>query len=123
MRSSSPRPITGTRELPIDALRAGKDLYVETPLTLKIEEGMPIVKTARDYGRICQVGLQQRSGEHYLQAKREYIDSGKLGKIAMARTWWHGDIDHLRRPPCSLQTKPSNFGLVAVFGSGEVARV
>ena len=53
----------------IDALRAGKDVYVEKPLTLKIEEGPPIVKAARENDRICQVGMQQRSGMHYLQAK------------------------------------------------------
>src|SRR5882724_6023657 len=55
----------------IDALRAGKDVYVEKPLTLKIEEGPPIVKAARENDRICQVGMQQRSGKHYLEAKRE----------------------------------------------------
>src|SRR5208337_4031715 len=53
----------------IDALNAGKDVYVEKPLTLKIEEGPPIVKAARVNKRICQVGMQQRSGKHYLEAK------------------------------------------------------
>src|SRR5207248_59838 len=57
----------------IDALKAGKDVYVEKPLTLKIEEGPPIVKAARENARICQVGMQQRSGMHYLQAKSEYF--------------------------------------------------
>ena len=47
----------------IDALNAGKDVYVEKPLTLKIEEGPPIVKAARVNNRICQVGMQQRSGQ------------------------------------------------------------
>ena len=93
----------------IDSLRAGKDVYVEKPLTLKIEEGPPIVKAAREHDRICQVGMQQRSGKHYLHAKREYMDSGKLGKITLARTWWHGNTYHLRRAPASLQTKPSNL--------------
>ena len=64
---------------------------MEKPLTLKIEEGPPIVKAARVNERICQVGMQQRSGKHYLQAKREYFDTGKLGKITLARTWWHGN--------------------------------
>src|SRR5581483_12260707 len=65
----------------IDALNAGKDVYCEKPLTLKIEEGPNIVKAARVNERVCQVGMQQRSGKHYLQAKAEYLDSGKLGKI------------------------------------------
>jgi len=93
----------------IDALNAGKDVYVEKPLTLKPEEGPPIVKAARVNDRICQVGMQQRSGKHYIQAKHEYFDTGKLGKITLARTWWYGNTYHLRKAPASLQTKPSNL--------------
>ncbi len=100
----------------IDALRAGKDVYVEKPLTLTIEQGPPIVKAAREHDRICQVGMQQRSGPHYLQAKREYFDTGKLGKITLARTWWHGNTYHLRRAPASLQTKPSNLDWARYLG-------
>jgi predicted dehydrogenase len=100
----------------IDALAAGKDVYVEKPLTLTIEEGPDIVKAARVNERICQVGMQQRSGRHYLQAKAEYIDSGKIGKITLARTWWHGNTYHLRRAPASLQTRPSNLDWARFLG-------
>lgn len=93
----------------LDALNAGKDVYVEKPLTLRPEEGPPIVKAARVNERICQVGMQQRSGKHYLQAKAEYFDTGKLGKITLARTWWHGNTYHLRKAPVSLQQKPTNL--------------
>jgi predicted dehydrogenase len=96
-------------QIAIDALNAGKDVYVEKPLTLKIEEGPDIVKAARIHERICQVGMQQRSGQHYLQAKREYFDTNQLGKITLARTWWHGNSYHLRRAPASLQSRPSNL--------------
>ena len=64
----------------IDALNAGKDVYVEKPLTLKIEEGPPIVKAARVNNRICQVGMQQRSGKHYLQAKEEIHRNRQAGQ-------------------------------------------
>ncbi|MGE5569978.1 MAG: Gfo/Idh/MocA family protein [Rhodospirillales bacterium] len=100
----------------IDALNAGKDVYVEKPLTLKIEEGPEIVKAARVNGRVCQVGMQQRSGRHYIQAKQEYIDSGKLGKITLARTWWHGNGYHLRRAPASLQRKPDDLDWARFLG-------
>jgi predicted dehydrogenase len=100
----------------IDALNAGKDVYVEKPLTLTIEEGPPIVKAARVNNRICQVGMQQRSGLHYLQAKAEYFDTGKLGKITLARTWWHGNTYHLRRAPASLQQQPSNLDWARFLG-------
>lgn len=100
----------------IDALNAGKDVYVEKPLTLTIEEGPDIVKAARVNERICQVGMQQRSGRHYLEAKREYFDKGRLGKITLARTWWHGNSFHLRKAPPSLQHKPSNLDWAHFLG-------
>jgi len=100
----------------MDALNAGKDVYVEKPLTLKLEEGPQIVKAARVNDRICQVGMQQRSGKHYIEAKQQYIDSGKLGNITLARTWWHGNGYHLRKAPASLQTKPSNLDWAHFLG-------
>ena len=99
-----------------DALNAGKDVYVEKPLTLKIEEGPGIVKAARLNSRICQVGMQQRSGKHYLEAKRLYMDTGKLGKITLACTWWHGNSYHLRKAPASLQTQPANLDWAHFLG-------
>ncbi len=100
----------------IDALNAGKDVYVEKPLTRTIAEGPPVVKAARVNERVCQVGMQQRSGKHYLEAKAQYIDSGRLGKITLARTWWHGNTYHLRHAPASLQTKPSNLDWARFLG-------
>ncbi len=100
----------------IDALNAGKDVYVEKPLTLRMEEGPAIVKAARVNNRICQVGMQQRSGKHYLQAKKEYLDTGKLGKITLVRTWWHGNGYHLRKAPASLQQQPSNLDWAHFLG-------
>jgi predicted dehydrogenase len=99
-----------------DALNAGKDVYVEKPLTLRIEEGPGVVKAARVNNRICQVGMQQRSGKHYLEAKHEYMDSGKLGKVTIARTWWHGNLYHLRKAPQTLQTKPQNLDWAHFLG-------
>jgi predicted dehydrogenase len=100
----------------IDALSAGKDVYVEKPLTLRIEEGPAVVKAARVNKRVCQVGMQQRSGKHYLEAKREYLDSGKLGKITLARTWWHGNTYHLRHAPASLQALPADLDWAHFLG-------
>jgi predicted dehydrogenase len=100
----------------IDTLNAGKDLYCEKPLTLTIEEGPKIVKAARVNGRICQVGMQQRSGRHYLEAKAEYVDKGRLGKVTLARTWWHGNGYHLRKAPEYLQTRPSELDWAHFLG-------
>lgn len=103
-------------ETTIDALNAKKDVYVEKPLTLTIEEGPRIVKAARVNERICQVGMQQRSGSHYLRAKEEYFKTGKLGKITLARTWWHGNSAHLRKAPASLAQRPSNLDWARYLG-------
>ena len=100
----------------IDALQAGKDVYVEKPLTLTIEEGPAVVKAARINNRICQVGMQQRSGKHYIEAKREYIDSGKIGKVTLARTWWYGNGYHLRKAPAYLKTKPQDLDWAHYLG-------
>ncbi len=98
----------------IDALNAGKDVYVEKPLTLRIEEGPPIVKAARVNNRICQVGMQRRSNPAYLQAKRDFVP--KLGKVTLARTWWHGNGAHLKTAPPELAEKPSNLDWARFLG-------
>jgi len=64
----------------IDACRAGKDVYVEKPMTLTIREGRLMVEAARKYGRIVQVGSQQRS----MAANHkgcELVRNGQIGKV------------------------------------------
>ncbi len=100
----------------IDALNSGRDVYVEKPLTRTIEEGPQIVKAARENNRVCQVGMQQRSAKHYLQAKEKYFETNRLGGVTLARTWWYGNSWHLRKAPASLQTKPQNLDWAAFLG-------
>ncbi len=64
----------------IMACAAGKDVYVEKPLTLFVREGRWMVNAAQRYKRVVQVGTQQRSGPHYKQA-REMLRAGYIGKI------------------------------------------
>jgi len=66
------------------ACAAGKDVYVEKPMTLFVEEGRWMVKAARRYTRVVQVGSQQRSGIHYEHAVRLLRD-GHLGKLHTVR--------------------------------------
>jgi predicted dehydrogenase len=98
------------------ALGSGLDVYVEKPLTHAIDEGPQIIKAARVNGRICQAGMQQRSGSHYLRAKQDCIDTGKLGKVSHVRTWWHGNNYFLRRAPESMRTKPADLDWAAFLG-------
>jgi predicted dehydrogenase len=94
----------------IDAVNAGKDVYCEKPLTLKIEEGPPIIRAVRTHNRVFQTGMQQRSGPHYIQARDEYIRKGKLGKISLVRTWWHGSVSSFVKPvPPELEKQPADL--------------
>jgi len=70
----------------IMACQAGKDVYVEKPLSLCIWDGRKMVEAARKYNRIVQVGTQSRSAP-YTDKAREYIRSGKLGDIRLARVF------------------------------------
>ena len=66
------------------ACAAGKDVYVEKPLTLFVREGRWLIDVARRYGRVVQVGTQQRSGPHYQRAKA-LIEAGHIGPISAVR--------------------------------------
>lgn len=68
----------------IMACAAGKDVYVEKPLTVFIDEGKWMVKAARRYKRVVQMGTQQRSGLHY-QKGRQLVRDGYLGKVVNVR--------------------------------------
>jgi len=72
----------------IDAVRAGKDVYCEKPVTHKIEEGDRLIAAVRESKRVVQTGTQQRSWEHFIKAK-QLIDSGRLGQITLIRTYWY----------------------------------
>ncbi len=70
----------------LDALAAGKDVYVEKPLAYSLEEALQVRNRARESGRVVQVGYQRRSLEHFYRA-REIIRSGVLGAITQIQLW------------------------------------
>ncbi len=68
------------------ACQAGKDVYVEKPLSTTIREGRAMVEAARRYGRVVQVGTQQRSLKLFQDAVG-LVHSGKLGRVTGAGSW------------------------------------
>ena len=68
------------------ACRAGKDVYVEKPVSVTVSEGRVMTDVARQTGRIVGVGTQQRSGEHFQRAV-EIVRDGTLGRITKVSTW------------------------------------
>ncbi len=84
----------------VAACQAGKDVYVEKPVSNVVREGRLMVEAARRHKRIVQVGLQQRSGSHFQRAA-EIVRSGALGDIHYVQTWIHetGSPEGLGMPP------------------------
>jgi predicted dehydrogenase len=82
----------------VDAVEAGKDVYLEKPLAHKIDEGFRIVEAVRRTKRVLQVGTQRRSYDVFQEAK-QVMDSGVLGEVRLVNGWW---VNH----QSSLGTRP-----------------
>jgi len=75
------------KQMLVDAVAAGKDVYVEKAVTHAVEEGPEEIQAVEKSGRMVQTGTQSRSWPHYLQAK-EIVDSGALGTVRLVDAWW-----------------------------------
>jgi predicted dehydrogenase len=101
-----------------EALRAGKDVYVEKPMVHTPQAGQAIVKAARETKRIVQVGMQARALSQYLEAKRRFIDSGVMGKVGFARTWYTSNNGYIKTPPAGMERKPDGLDWDRWLGPG-----
>ena len=88
----------------IDALKAGANVYVQKPISVDVIEGEAMVAAARKYNRTVQVGLQRRSTPHLIEAKKNIIDAGLLGKISHVDMFCYYHMRNNSNPP--LQTVP-----------------
>lgn len=70
----------------IMACKAGKDVYVEKPLSITVVEGRKMVEAARKYNRVVQVGTQRRSSPLYMQLVK-LVQEGKVGKVTVSRAY------------------------------------
>jgi len=73
-------------QMTLDAMDAGKDVYVEKPMTYSFDEAVRVRDAARESGRVTQVGYQRRTLAHFYKA-REIIRSGILGDITQIQLW------------------------------------
>ncbi|MCI0622646.1 MAG: Gfo/Idh/MocA family oxidoreductase [Acidobacteria bacterium] len=76
------------KQMTVDAVQAGKDVFVEKPVSHSIEEGEELVRAVESSGRVVQTGTQQRSWEHFILGK-QIVDSGKLGQITFGQAFWY----------------------------------
>jgi predicted dehydrogenase len=74
-------------KIAIDAMNAGKDVYLEKPMVQLIGDGQPLIETQRKTGRILQVGSQRVSSIVYQKAQ-ELMQSGAIGQLNMVEAWW-----------------------------------
>lgn len=86
-----------------DALAAGKDVYLEKPVTHTLEEGAVLTKAVRSSKQILQCGMQQRSWSHFRDAV-DLIQGGSLGRVPQVRTyWWQNYLAWRDRKPVDVQ--------------------
>ncbi len=102
----------------IDACDAGKDVYVEKPLTHDLTEGAKVI-AAKDRGRrVVQVGMQQRSMPHLQEAKR-LIDSGRIGRVFKAHLTWNRNTGDRFAKPGAGSLDPKALDWKAFLGNAK----
>ncbi|HIQ21516.1 MAG TPA: Gfo/Idh/MocA family oxidoreductase, partial [Planctomycetes bacterium] len=83
----------------IAAVQAGADVYVQKPISVDVVEGQAMLAAARKYRRVVQVGTQRRSTPHIVEARDEFIRSGKLGKIGLVEIYCYYHMRVRGNPP------------------------
>ena len=88
----------------IDAIKAGAHVYVQKPISVDVLEGEAMVAAARKYNRVVQVGTQRRSTPHLIEAKKNIVDAGLLGKVSHVELFCYYHMRNTSNPP--LQPVP-----------------
>jgi predicted dehydrogenase len=91
----------------IAALKAGAHVYVQKPISVDVIEGEAMVAAARKYNRVVQVGTQRKSTPHLIDAKKNIVDAGLLGKISHVEMCCYYHMRNNGNPP--LQAVPDYF--------------
>jgi len=76
------------KAMTLESLAAGKDIYLEKPVSHSLEEGEAMVKAVEASKQVVQTGTQQRSWDHWILGK-QIVDSGKLGRVTFVNTYWY----------------------------------
>jgi predicted dehydrogenase len=96
------------RKVSVDAMKAGKDVYLEKPMVQSLDEGQVLIDSARATNRILQVGSQRVSSIVYQKAKELY-NAGAIGELNLVEAWWNrnnalGAWQYTLPPDASAQT-------------------
>lgn len=91
----------------IDALKAGAHVYVQKPISVDVMEGEAMVAAARKYNRVVQVGTQRKSTPHLIEAKKNIVEAGLLGKVSHVEMCCYYHMRNNGNPP--VQQVPDYF--------------
>ena len=94
----------------IAAVQAGKDVYVEKPVTHSLDEGVTLGRAIAASKQVVQVGMQQRSWPHIVEAKA-IVDSGALGQITFIETHWYQNYVQRRVTPPEIELSKLDWGM------------
>ncbi|NBA87762.1 Gfo/Idh/MocA family oxidoreductase [Emticicia sp. CRIBPO] len=91
----------------IDAIKSGANVYVQKPISVDVIEGESMVAAARKYNKVVQVGTQRKSTPHLIDAKKNIVDAGLLGKISHVEMCCYYHMRNNGNPP--TQAVPDFF--------------
>jgi predicted dehydrogenase len=91
----------------IDAIKAGAHVYVQKPISVDVIEGEAMVAAARKYHRVVQVGTQRKSTPHLIDAKKNIVEAGLLGKVSHVEMCCYYHMRNNGNPP--VQPVPDYF--------------
>lgn len=83
----------------IDAVKAGAHVYVQKPISVDVVEGDAMIAAARKYNRVVQVGTQRKSTPHLIEAKKNIVDAGLLGKVSHVEMCCYLHMRNNSNPP------------------------
>jgi len=95
----------------IAAVEAGADVYVQKPISVDIAEGEAMVAAARKHNRVVQVGTQRKSTPHLIEAKKNIVDAGLLGKVANVDLCCYYHMRANGNPPLSPVPDYFDYGM------------
>ena len=91
----------------IDAVKSGSHVYVQKPISVDVMEGEAMVAAARKYNRVVQVGTQRKSTPHLIDAKKNIVEAGLLGKVHHVEMCCYYSMRNNSNPP--VQPVPEFF--------------
>lgn len=102
----------------VDAAKAGKDIYIEKPMVHNPQDGQAIVRAVREHKRVVQVGMQGRALPQFVEAKKRFLDTGVMGKVGLARTWYTSNRGYIQTAPAGMEQKPAGLDWERWLGRG-----